>query len=692
MKSIKKHLLIVTLLLVFIPFLISNGSNYYYVAIELENQVVKESELLTSNIAEYVTEFLVNAYSITDMMAHSSDVYRFSPDEQEKLLVETIKRYPYFDLLFIQGTDGMQTARSSGTLGDRSNRWWFIRAMEEKQPFISKSYYSLAGNIAVSSVIMPIYNENRDLVGVMGSDIKLDAIQKLIDEKNKDEKKYAYVIDNMGVVVAHPDKTKVEELYNYVDLNKTILVKDGNGNVIKDEKGNQQTEVVDIQVPEELKKMVEKALSGESGIGEYVDIDGKKVISAYKAITLPGDSGNWAVITTESVDDAFSVLKDIRRRSLLVTGFLVLIVTLTIYFVSSNLTHPLIELNKVFDKATSGDLRVRAVVKSKNEIGQVANNFNVMMDNISKLIKEVKDSATVVFESSNSLTEITSQTNAATNDVATAIEEIARSAGDQARDTEMSAKKVRELADNIKKVTNSVEDVNGITKETGNLSTKGLDIVKTLTEKTIETARSSKEVNDIVLEVDQSSGKIGSITETIGDIAEKTNLLALNAAIEAARAGEHGKGFAVVADEVRKLAEQSATAASEIRGLITNIQSQSKTAVKAMDNSTAIMKEQDEAVSQTEGIFNEITNEIKSIVAKVSEIKVYNNDMNERKDEFVDIISSISTVAQQTSSATQQASASTEEQLAAMEEVANFSQNLNKLAANLQKLVETFNV
>jgi methyl-accepting chemotaxis protein len=228
---------------------------------------------------------------------------------------------------------------------------------------------------------------------------------------------------------------------------------------------------------------------------------------------------------------------------------------------------------------------------------------------------------------------------------------------------------VHEVSENSNKAAAASQKAAEMAREGGKVVEETLSRMRTIADSVGDTARK-------VQELGKRSDEIGRISGVIEDIADQTNLLALNAAIEAARAGEQGRGFAVVADEVRKLAERTGAATKEISAMICTIQSETKTAVAAMETGS---KEVEAGVESTRRAGDSLQGIIKmseQVGDMVTQIATAATQQSATTEQINNNIEQIARIASSTESGVQQ--------------TAGALQDLSGLALNLGQLVGQF--
>ncbi|NMA69816.1 MAG: HAMP domain-containing protein [Desulfitobacterium sp.] len=407
--------------------------------------------------------------------------------------------------------------------------------------------------------------------------------------------------------------------------------------------------------------------------------------------------GNWVddieskVIAKEEFYHQ-EMLRDINKIviailvSLIIVGFLG-------YVISQRISSRIIKVAQGAREVAQGNLNIEEIiVDSRDELGQLALDFNKMKNNLAELVSQVSAANESLVSSSQQLSSGADQSAQASNEVTALIMEVAQGAESQMQAVSDVAAVVEEMAAGMDHVQRNTEYVVRSVEGTAQAATNGQDSIEETVRQMDNIQKSVSHTALLVEELGQRSQEIGQIVETIAGIADQTNLLALNAAIEAARAGEQGRGFAVVAEEVRKLAEQSQIAAKQIAQLITEIQRDTRNAVLAMQDGTKEVALGTKVVSNAGLAFEEIVQLIQEVTEQVGAISHEITEIAEGNERIIGSVQQVEEISKAIAEQTQSATASTEEQTATVEEISSSSQLLSHMTEDMEALLRKFKV
>ncbi|UWG97216.1 methyl-accepting chemotaxis protein [Dehalobacter sp. DCM] len=385
------------------------------------------------------------------------------------------------------------------------------------------------------------------------------------------------------------------------------------------------------------------------------------------------------------------------KQNMVVTNIVIILVCLVVaigggYIVSRQMVKPLGTVSNLLNYIGEGDFQHKYEDKIQGEIGDMVKAYNLMVGNLSELIKVTKESAGQVTGSLETVLQHTDQLSRTSEDIREGIQEVALASESSLDKTRISTRDIENMAVGITEISAASSDVLVLAKEAQKASENGHYAMREIQFQMDVLTEKAQKTGVAVQALGETSQRIRNIINTITDIAERTNLLALNAAIESARAGESGRGFAVVADEIRKLAEGSARSTQEIQQLILEINTNIEETIDLMLGQTQVIHQSAAEVEKAGRVFDTIEQTFNTVKVKVEGISYRTVELVGKGNNVVKEVEAAERNAQLVMDRATVINDAADIQMSTMTETVQHVEELSAMASRLEELADKFRI
>lgn len=662
MKSIQTKLMLLFLALISIPMIVLGISTYVNASNALETSNESAIEATARDTAKAIQQEIESIQRLLQLSTIDASVVRMFTEPSEASRDEL---FEYVQSMYEANSDLFESV----VVVDNNKLAFMTNGNRDAEIDVSDRDYApivLGGQSVISDVLTSKATGNQVIVvaepividgqvqGAMLGTFLFSNIVKYVDAIQVGENGYGYMINDQGVLLAHPDEQKVADGYSLL----------GSDN-------------------EELEIIIQDMIAGNTATGFYT-FEGVRKMASYTPVGL------WTIAATANYDDYMSAAISIRNMTAVLVLIFVVIALVIAFVFARNIVKPIKILQNRMDQAGHGDLTVRTQVRSKDEVGQLSKSFNAMMDDQGTIVKQVREGSEELVALSQELAASSEEITAVSEESRSKSEVVAEEARKQSESIIEVSKALVELSSLVQLARNRAEEASGNTQESQETAMLGREKVSSIVTVMSDINEKSSTLSKAITDVDDISSRIAQITEAIINIADQTNLLALNATIEASRAGEQGKGFMVVADEIRKLAEQTNNESEAIRSLTSEMINKTSEAVESVKSSLEVIKDGVEKVDETDTFFLKIVDSVEFVKSNIDSIVDITRNEVATSSQIVTLIDNVSSSAEENGNNARLINNNISEQADAMETISSTSQETSSMAEVLQSLVEKF--
>ncbi len=447
---------------------------------------------------------------------------------------------PYW---YKDGGSIVETYDYSNAEYDYFNQEYYLNAksLGEGEAMITDPYYDPTSGTVMASCSAPIY-DNGAYVGCVTVDMSLADIDEMISGIQVGKTGTAMLLDSKGTYLYCNDPEKV-----------------ANGiSILNDENASLAAMGQDIMTRD----------SSSPQMGVFVE-NGKTILMTY--VNIP--DVNWKLLIRMDLSELEEPVQAAGMKLTIICIIALIAGAVIIYIFVMRISKSINSVKAFAGSLASGDFTVSKIAsRSGDELGQMSDSLNDMFESNRSVISKISDESVQVSETSSGLASMATELSGQFSSIQTnmsGVNDAMMSSGAATEQVNASVEEVnasvQQLANETEKTSTEAADIKDRAREIEKQSKQAYDNAINIAE---QREADLAEASEKAKVVDQ----IGTLADTIAEIADQINLLSLNASIEAARAGDAGKGFAVVASEINKLASSTSEAVEQIRETIDGVQ------------------------------------------------------------------------------------------------------------------------
>ncbi|MGE7543457.1 methyl-accepting chemotaxis protein [Sporosarcina newyorkensis] len=616
----------------------------------------------SKDTSDYIDEHFKRKYLEIEALAKSQEVRSMDFKIQSEYLAKQLDSQSDYLTFAIVTADGI-SHYLDGTTADLSDRPYVIEAFNGKTT-LSSSIISRVTEEPVFMMATPILTEDSEPALLLGR-IDGDYLSSIVEGVTFGKNGYAYILDENGKFIGHPDRTLVNDEINFLNL------------------------------VEESKKQSDKG----SRIKEILTLNQGLINYYYKEkdryVGFDTMENGWKVVIASPMEDMLSGMTQLKKDFFIVVVVIILLGIIIAYFMARSISKPIQVVKSIGEQIAEGSFSYEIparYLRRNDEIGSLSHTLVRMTDNMKDMIDNVRNGAENIADSSQLLDRKSEEVTKMSNDISSAIEQVDHGSEMQVQMSEDSARAMEEMSTGIQNVAEIAASIAGNSDYITERVSEGHVAVQTSVQQMNSIQATTAQSTNAIRQLADEALEIGQISKMITDISEQTNLLALNASIEAARAGDAGKGFAVVASEVRKLSEQTADSASQINRLIDSVQSHTGDAVKAAEQGDANVIKGLDVINQLGDRFEEIVRSIAQISNDIGEMSAVSEEMSASSEEVSAAMEEMAATARDASDYIGEVTNAANRQLVTVEEMDQYTNRLLSLAEDLRSSIDRFTI